>query len=272
MIANLNKVRKGYITLLSSEDYLKAVLVLNESLKRVNSKYPLICALLKSLNKDKITIPLQKAGVIIDFIDEIDYSKQTIQKYKGKRVLKTASKLQLFKLDYYDKLIYIDADTLVISNIDDLFEKPDGAILKLENDFLGMSSLFVFIPKNHCYEYYNIIKENTESFDGDIIGKIFFPLRDNLNYKISEEYCKEYNENDLYLEINANGKDKYPRIEFWNIVKEYKDAKIIIGSDAHKIEDFHGENVKRVMEFAKALSLNIQEKMVLKEHKQVIQK
>ena len=111
MIANLNKVRKGYITLLSSEDYLKAVLVLNESLKRVNSKYPLICALLKSLNKDKITIPLQKAGVIIDFIDEIDYSKQTIQKYKGKRVLKTASKLQLFKLDYYDKLkSFIESD------------------------------------------------------------------------------------------------------------------------------------------------------------------
>ena len=27
MIANLNKVRKGYITLLSSEDYLKAVLL-----------------------------------------------------------------------------------------------------------------------------------------------------------------------------------------------------------------------------------------------------
>ncbi|MCI5939320.1 MAG: PHP domain-containing protein [Bacilli bacterium] len=81
--------------------------------------------------------------------------------------------------------------------------------------------------------------------------------------------CIKYN---VYLEINANGKDKYPRIEFWNIVKEYKDAKIIIGSDAHKIEDFHGENVKRVMEFAKALSLNIQEKMVLKEHKQVIQK
>ena len=214
MIANLNKVRKGYITLLSSEDYLKAVLVLNESLKRVNSKYPLICALLKSLNKDKITIPLQKAGVIIDFIDEIDYSKQTIQKYEGKRVLKTASKLQLFKLDYYGKLIYIDADTLVISNIDDLFEKPDGAILKLENDFLGMSSLFVFIPKNHCYEYYNIIKENTESFDGDIIGKIFFPLRDNLNYKISEEYCKEYDENFIFFSKNLE------KIKVWHFINE----------------------------------------------------
>ena len=31
--------------------------------------------------------------------------------------------------------------------------------------------------------------------------------------------------NDVYLEINANGRDRYPREEFWRIVKEYKEAK-----------------------------------------------
>lgn len=77
------------------------------------------------------------------------------------------------------------------------------------------------------------------------------------------ESCIKY---DVYLEVNANGEDKYPRKEFWSIVKEYKDAKIIIGSDAHKVEDFHGEKLKRAMKFAQDLSLNIQEKMEIKGH------
>lgn len=71
---------------------------------------------------------------------------------------------------------------------------------------------------------------------------------------------------DVYLEINANGEDKYPRKEFWNIVKEYKDAKIIIGSDAHKVVDFHGDKVKRAIQFANDMSLNVQEKMEIKKH------
>lgn len=73
--------------------------------------------------------------------------------------------------------------------------------------------------------------------------------------------------NDVYLEINANGENKYPRIEFWNIVKEYKDAKIIINSDAHCVENFHGENIKRVMKFAEDNNINVLEKMELKPHK-----
>ena len=35
-------MNKAYITLLSSEDYLEAVLVLNYSLRLVNSQYPLV--------------------------------------------------------------------------------------------------------------------------------------------------------------------------------------------------------------------------------------
>ncbi len=78
--------------------------------------------------------------------------------------------------------------------------------------------------------------------------------------------CLKY---DIYMEINANGKDKYPRKEFWEIVKEYPNVKIIINSDAHIVENFHGENIKRVMEFADSLGLKVQEKMIIKKHNKV---
>ena len=79
------------------------------------------------------------------------------------------------------------------------------------------------------------------------------------------ESCIKY---DVYLEVNANGRNnKYPRLEFWQIVKEYKNAKIILGSDAHCVEDYNGEKVKKAIKFCEELKLNVSEKMDLKEHK-----
>lgn len=79
--------------------------------------------------------------------------------------------------------------------------------------------------------------------------------------------------NNVYLEINANGlkntkkygKDEndwlYPYYEFWQIAREYKELKIIIGSDAHNPEDLYNDNVKAVLKFAEALGIKVLEKM-----------
>lgn len=66
-------------------------------------------------------------------------------KYKSS-VLNTASKIDIFSLKHYEKIIYLDVDTLVLENIDDLFDKYDGSILWWNEP---MSGLFVIEPKNH---------------------------------------------------------------------------------------------------------------------------
>ena len=81
---------------------------------------------------------------------------------------------------------------------------------------------------------------------------------------ISKRIIEACIKNNVYLEVNCNGRNRYPRKEFWEIVKEYKDAKIIINSDAHKISNFHGENVLKTIKFCEDLNLNIQEKMEIK--------
>lgn len=88
--------------------------------------------------------------------------------------------------------------------------------------------------------------------------------------KIARRIIESAIKNDVYLEINANGRNRYPREEFWKIVKEYKEAKVIINSDAHKIKDFHGENIQRTIAFAEKLGIHVEEKMKLKEHKQYL--
>lgn len=79
--------------------------------------------------------------------------------------------------------------------------------------------------------------------------------------------------NNVYLELNVHEikfsekqgleKWRYPREEFWNIVSEYKDAKIIIGMDAHKPELLVDNNVDKIIDFAKKCNLIIQDKMTI---------
>ena len=82
-------------------------------------------------------------------------------------------------------------------------------------------------------------------------------------------------ENDVYLEVNANGiqntfrdypslsKYLYPREEFWEMVRD-TDAKIVIGADAHKPEALGNEIVKEVIEFAERLNLKVLDHVTLK--------
>lgn len=82
---------------------------------------------------------------------------------------------------------------------------------------------------------------------------------------VSRKIIEACVKNDVYLEVNCNGRGRYPRKEFWEIVKEYKDAKIIINNDAHKVSNFHGDNVLNTISFCEQLNLNVLEKMELKQ-------
>ena len=77
--------------------------------------------------------------------------------------------------------------------------------------------------------------------------------------------------NNVYLEINVGGIFKvtsnkkevgsfaYPRDEFWKIVSEYKDAKVIIGVDAHDPIHLKEEEINLAKEFAKKHNIKLQE-------------
>src|SRR5690606_13625101 len=86
-----------------------------------------------------------------------------------------------------------------------------------------------------------------------------------LTEKVSREIIEASIKYNVLLEVNANGIRRkpiinqdgkqvyiYPRIEFWKIVQEYKDAKVIIGEDNHKIAFTGDESVRKAFEFAKA--------------------
>ena len=53
---------RAYVTLLSNRNYLEGVLVLNETLKQVQSKYPFYCLLSLGVEDEVISV-LEKKGI-----------------------------------------------------------------------------------------------------------------------------------------------------------------------------------------------------------------
>ena len=79
--------------------------------------------------------------------------------------------------------------------------------------------------------------------------------------------------NNVYLEINVGGifkvtqnnaevgKFAYPRDEFWNIVAEYPEAKVVIGVDAHAPSQLGAKEIEYAYEFAKKHNITVLEKV-----------
>ena len=184
---------KAFVTLLSTENYLPAVVVLARSFKKVKSKYPLLVAITEELRRPEITDILVKEGCMLEVIPHLTYTKNVIDKYEGTHtVLQTAPKIAVFSLCNWDKLVYIDADVLVTKNIDDLMDRRDGSMVKYPGDDMGFSGLFVFAPRNHSYERYLALQQNFDGVDGDLLGYLWFYIRSNSEYHIPEEYLISY--------------------------------------------------------------------------------
>ena len=100
----------------------------------------------------------------------------------------------------------------------------------------------------------------------------FYQKWDNSAILSSKRIIETAIKNNVILELNANGIRKglvttpegietynYPRIEFWKLVATYKDAKVIVSDDSHKLKYLHDEATIKAYEIAEELKLNLEE-------------
>ncbi|MBN2540494.1 MAG: histidinol-phosphatase [Bacilli bacterium] len=90
---------------------------------------------------------------------------------------------------------------------------------------------------------------------------------------LAEEIILAAKRFDIPLEVNANGIRKgmievegemiyrYPRKEFWELVKKHE-AKVVISSDAHKPELLFDEAIIEAVDFCKTHNLTVEEELV----------
>lgn len=132
----------AYITLLSTNNYLYGCIGLMYSWKATNPKYPFCCIVTEDITETNIKI-LEAIGYRVfrenRYIPSSYYEKLKQFEETGMYEVPTGNssadlqqngwqhgwtKLHIFKYTEFDKLLFIDADSYVTQNLDDVFEKP----------------------------------------------------------------------------------------------------------------------------------------------------
>ncbi|OWB59507.1 hypothetical protein B5S32_g535 [[Candida] boidinii] len=193
--------KNAYVTILLDNTYLPGSLALANSIKKTNSKIPIILIISSNLsNKIKFFLKndlnckklfneiieiSSKNDLILTKLNDLNILNNYL---KRSDLLSTLSKLLIWKLlIHYDTVIYLDSDTLILNNIDNLFETYKKIT---EYDIVAASDIgwpdcfnsgvFIFKPSikifNELINFYN--NDQISSFDGADQGLLneFFNL------------------------------------------------------------------------------------------------
>ena len=181
---------KKYVCVLSTNNYLDGVLVLNENLKSLNSKYDLLCIVNEEITTETLSY-LEYFNIEYKKINRIDYKCEEANfhwKY-------TFDKLNIFTLTEYEKIVYLDTDLLITENIDELFNKPHftaGTNEPFIEDECSVFNSGVMVIEPNLEDYNNLIKI-TKLFDENNINKIGDQDVLNFYFKRANILPKEYN-------------------------------------------------------------------------------
>ncbi|XP_048190647.1 glycogenin-1 [Perognathus longimembris pacificus] len=158
---------QAFVTLTTNDAYAKGALVLGSSLKQQGTTRKLVV-----LTTPQVSDAMRKAletvfdeVITVDVLDSGDSAHLTLMKRPELGV--TLTKLHCWSLTQYSKCVFMDADTLVLANIDDLFEReelsaaPDPGWPDCFN-----SGVFVYQPSAETYSQLLHLAAEQGSFDG----------------------------------------------------------------------------------------------------------
>ncbi|KAM7277774.1 hypothetical protein ACFE04_004908 [Oxalis oulophora] len=188
--------REAYATLLhSSETYVCGAVALAQSIKQQNSTKELLLFHDESISDNSLKL-LESAGWRLWPFSRIrsPFSK------KGSYNEYNYSKLRIWQMTKYTKFIFIDADVLVLKNLDRFFSLPE--LSAATNDgHLFNSGLMVVEPSMCAFEKMMLKSFKLNSYNGGDQGFLneIFTWWHRLPKKIN--YLKDYKDNDDKREI-----------------------------------------------------------------------
>jgi len=138
----------AYVTALFSEDYKTAVEVLGISLRQTGTIMDTVVMVTDSIGED-VRDELKGYGWKLFEVEEMSVNKYSIPK----RWRKNLTKLQLWEMTEYHRIIYLDADMIVLKNIDHLFNCPGPicAAMDVPIPIKFNAGLLVLSPNSSIY-------------------------------------------------------------------------------------------------------------------------
>lgn len=167
---------KTWTTLLATDNYLNAVLILEKSRQVVNSKYPLTVICYDTLSLETFQT-LDKYNIAYQIFPEITFSNiGVIEKYKV-----TCGKFYVYCLKNISTFCFIDADSCFIQNIDYLLDIPTA-----------------------CFFFYDASTKNNINDINKIVGCIFKDQVSNKRFEQAMSFISDCTEDEQILPILAN--------------------------------------------------------------------
>ena len=154
----------SYVSLLTDDSYAYGIALLVESLKKVKSQYPLHVLITKDVSLPTIEM-LRQLKVTYEVIDIIPISEElnnhnfAVDKRRAGIWKNCWTKFKIFDLIQFEKIVFLDADIMILKNIDHLFQCPhmtaalDGEIFNIwPNDPHFNAGCIVIEPKHEIFE------------------------------------------------------------------------------------------------------------------------
>jgi lipopolysaccharide biosynthesis glycosyltransferase len=213
----------AYICLVMKGDtYIPGAIVVAHSIRETNTKNDIVCMVTPDVSPSGI----KQLHIVFDYVQLVDYIEATTKNLRNKKIEDRYSawksvaytKWNLMKLIQYKKVMFMDADLVVVKNIDSLFELQTPA---------GTFSLSQAKPfrKNGLYNPYKTVshghlvnkKEIDKGFKSFVcIGTSLVITPDEKHFDVYVKMIKSMEP--FGFELCYNGPDEQSIVWFYNNV------------------------------------------------------
>ena len=204
--------RKNYTfaTLLCDDKLLQATSVLVYSMiNYAKTKYPVTIMALRNVSIEAL-MQLNKLGAEVVYVDMLEYPfKVTAGRLEQNKPCRY-SKLQLWKMTQFEKIIYMDSDMMAVQNIDSIFVEYDEFSAVVDS-YPGIFNTGIFLLEPNMTTYENMLAtyKDVESYN---VGDQGY-----LNWY----FGKKWRSNTSYhLPLNYNVLIKYRDSVIWPMIKD----------------------------------------------------
>lgn len=200
------KSKFAYVTFLYGEDFVLGVRVLGQSIRETGTKHDLVLVVTGKIQSSSLKT-LQDDGWRVLLVDQISNPAKGPQK-KGfpDKFVYVYTKLSVFNLVEYSKVVYLDADTIMTANSDELFKCP-GFCAALRHSERFNSGVMVITPSVKQYEDMISKIEVFPSYTGGDQGFLNAYFKDFMNglvFDPSQSYISEHSTMRLPTKFNAD--------------------------------------------------------------------
>ncbi|XP_071501369.1 glycogenin-1-like isoform X3 [Diadema antillarum] len=158
---------QAFVTLVTNDKYAYGALVVGQSLRDVGTTRQLAI-----LVTPQVTQPMRRQlSFMFDYIHEVNPLDSNDEAHLALLTRPelgiTFSKIYCWQLTQYSKCVFLDADTLILQNVDDLFDREElSAVADAGWPDCFNSGVFVFRPSNETYRGLLQCAVTQGSFDG----------------------------------------------------------------------------------------------------------